>query len=144
VEVACLRYLAQREHSAAELRQKLTAKGFSEPLVVEVISKFIDSNLQSDVRFAECFIRSRIAKGYGFYRIRQELKLRGISADDLAALGEWDWDNLIKKVYAKKYGHTVPNSIEDRASRELFLRRRGFSHEQIRHLFLHLGRCNDD
>jgi regulatory protein len=79
-----MNYLARREHSQEELRLKLSQRGFSERLINEVIGELRDENLQSDARFAEVFTRSRVAKGYGVYRIRQELRQRGIAEGDSA------------------------------------------------------------
>ena len=99
--------------------------------------------LQSDARFAESYVRSRVEKGYGALRIRQELKLRGVEVEDQSVMAAWDFESLIEKVYAKKYGLSPPGSVVERASRELFLRQRGFDNDQIRHLFRRLGRDVD-
>jgi regulatory protein len=126
------------------LRSRLLAKGFPEAIVDEVVSGLVRDGLQSDARFAETYVRSRAGKGYGLARIRQELKQRGIGRDDEPDLGEWDWDELIVQTYAKKYGDSVPESLEDRAARERFLIRRGFGRDQIRRLFRRLRQGGDD
>jgi regulatory protein len=100
--------------------------------------------LQSDARFAEVFIRSRADKGYGAYRIRQELRQRGIEGEDAGDLKDMDWDGRIERVYAKKYGRTVPESLPERAARERFLERRGFGRDQIRRLFRRLRQGGED
>lgn len=117
-----------------ELRQKLCRKGYSETVVEQVIAELASQGLQSDGRFAEVFTHSRVEKGYGAYRIRQELRQHGIDVNQ-ALENDRDWDELIRKTYVKKYGETVPGSIEERAARERFLLRRGFDAEQIRRLF---------
>lgn len=120
-----------------ELRQKLCSKGYSEIVVGQVIEELASEGWQSDKRFAELFAGSRAEKGYGAYRIRQELRQHGIDVDKALEDGR-DWDELIRKTYVKKYGETVPGSLEERAARERFLRRRGFDADQIRRLFKRL------
>ena len=145
VQAACLRYLSRREYGRAELRQKLLAKGYPESLVDEVVADALRAGLQSDARFAEVFVRSRVGKGYGLNRIRQELRQRGIEDDsDLKAT---DWDGVIERAYAKKFGETLPESLPERAARERFLLQRGFGRDHIRQLFRRLrqgDRLTDD
>ena len=71
--------LARREHSARELSHKLKSRDYDEVSIQAVIESLIDEGLQSDDRFAEQFTRSRVEKGYGPIRIRQELRERGIA-----------------------------------------------------------------
>lgn len=120
------------------MRHKLVAKGFPEDIVDAVIAELAREGLQSDVRFAEVFVRSRQSKGYGTLRIRQELRQRGIQGEDQPDLRQMDWDGLIEQVYAKKFGDTVPESLPERAARERFLERKGFGRDQIRRLFRRL------
>ncbi len=138
METACLRYLSRREYGRDELRHKLLAKGFPESLIDGVLADLGREGLQSDARFAESFTRSRTAKGYGVYRIRQELRRRGIESEDEPDLKEIDWDSLVEKVYVKKFGNTLPTSLPERAARERFLIQRGFGRDQIRRLFRRL------
>jgi regulatory protein len=137
VKAAALRYLSHREYSSAELRQKLCRNGYSEAMVEQVVADLASQGLQSDGRFAEVFARSRAEKGYGAYRIRQELRQHGVDADK-SLENDRDWDALIQKTYVKRYGETIPDSLQERAARERFLRRRGFESDQIRRLFKRL------
>lgn len=121
------------------------AKGYPESLVDEVVAEAMREGLQSDARFAEVFVRGRVGKGYGVNRIRQELRQRGI--EDEAELKAMDWQGLIARAYAKKYGETLPESLPERAARERFLLQRGFGRDDIRQLFRRLregDRLTDD
>lgn len=109
-----------------------------------MLADLAEEGLQSDARYAEVFTRSRIGKGYGAYRIRQELRQRGIEGEDAPDLAEMDWDGLIGQVYAKKYGETLPESLPERAARERFLERRGFGRDDIRRLFRRLQEGGED
>jgi regulatory protein len=144
VEAACLRYLSRREYGRAELRQKLLAKGHPETVVDQAIADLDHEGLQSDARFAEVLARSRVEKGYGACRIRRELRQRGIESEDVPDLREMDWDGLIGKVYAKKFGNTLPDSLPELAARERFLVRRGFERDQVRRLFRRLRQGGDE
>lgn len=95
--------------------------------------------LQSDRRFLEGFVRGRVAKGYGEARIRQELRCKGISREDVdEVLRAYDWDGLLAEVYVKKYGHSAPPSIKERAARLRFLQQKGFAASAIGSLLRHL------
>lgn len=144
MQAACLRCLSRREYGRAELRQKLLALGYPELLVDQAIAETARLGLQSDVRYAESLTRSRVGKGYGQERIRQELRQRGVGCEDQPDLAEWDWDALIERAYSKKYGDTLPGSLPEQAARERFLLRRGFGHDAIRRLFRRLKSGGED
>ncbi|POR00968.1 hypothetical protein AU468_08845 [Alkalispirochaeta sphaeroplastigenens] len=56
-----LDFLARRDHSQAELRRKLLARGFSREAVEETLRHVRDASWQSDLRFARSWIRSRMS-----------------------------------------------------------------------------------
>ena len=53
-------YLARREHGRGELLDKLTRFGFDPAVADDAVAQLVDDGLQSDARFAEAFVRSRI------------------------------------------------------------------------------------
>jgi regulatory protein len=67
--------LANREHSRVELDRKLQNRhsALSRTQREVLLDRLIKLNLQSDVRFAEMLIRSRLQRGQGRRRIEQEL-----------------------------------------------------------------------
>lgn len=75
---AAIRALSRREYSVFELRSKLE-RNHADELVEQVLDELLDQDLLSDRRFAEVFVRSRIGRGQGPMRIRQELRQRGIN-----------------------------------------------------------------
>lgn len=131
---SALNFLAIREHSQLELRQKLLRKDFPLELINEVLNQLHAENLQSDARFTESFIRSRINKGQGYLRIRYELQQLGISA---ALLNEYldendaQWQQLAQQVRKKKFGTALPRDPKQKAKQIRFLQYRGFSATQI-------------
>lgn len=104
-----------------------------------MLDELTSEGLQSDDRFADALTRSRAGKGYGPHRIRQELRQRGLDGDEGEELGQVDWDELIIRTHAKKFGEgAVPGTPRERARVERFLMGRGFSGDQIRQLFRRL------
>ena len=75
------KYLSIREHSKLELKNKLIEKGFDRTEILLSINEFAVKNIQSDSRFTEEFIRSRLKKNKGPNLISSELISRGITED---------------------------------------------------------------
>lgn len=137
IEAICVRLLARREHSRRELLDKLALRGFERDEVAAVIDDLSRQNRQNDARYAECYIRDRISKGYGPLRIAYELQQRGIAGADLEAQAEEQggWLNLALDVYAGKYDEETCLPPNEWAKRSRFLLQRGFSGETIKRVF---------
>ena len=128
-----LKLLARREHSARELKRKLAARGIGEDEADAAVTHATGEGWQSDARYAEMLVRTRIAGGYGPVRIEAELEVAGIPADEIrAALAEAavDWRALAVEVHAKKFGR-VPKTSAERAKQYRYLQGRGFDSGQI-------------
>ena len=91
------KYLSIREHSKLELQNKLSQKGHDLSDIRDCIDEFSSKNIQSDIRFTEEFIRSRLKKNKGPQLILSELITRGIA------------DNIIQKKYLK---YLIKNGAE--------------------------------
>lgn len=138
-----IRLLARREYSRAELQRRLAAKGHTAESVDEALDALAAEGLQSDTRFVEIFLRSRIARGQGPVRIRAALDERGIDRelsraafDTIQAAGEVDWFALACDTLAKRFAGPG-DSPRERARRERFLAARGFDFDQVRHALAH-------
>lgn len=134
-----IQYLARREYSRAELASRLSAKGVDGDDIHRVLDDLADEGLQSDARFAEIFVRSRIARGQGPVRIRVDMGQRGI-AEPLMMLAleaeSPDWRSLACEALAKRFDGPGATPRE-RARRERFLAGRGFEFDQVRHAMRH-------
>ena len=121
--------LARREHSARELKSKLTRKGLDAGESAAALADLRAKNFQSDTRFGEMLVRTRIAGGYGPRWILAELATHGI-ADDAARVlieaAEPDWPNLVRDLLRRRYGSKGAATPAERAKRAAFLVRRGF------------------
>lgn len=134
---SAVRMLANREHSCAELEQKLLRK-FGRSFDVEVasvVAELREHGLVDDQRFIEVLVRSRINRGYGPFYIQQELKSKGMSAQRAEEVEAWqdaDWYLLASDLLERKFGR-------DQCSREArtwhkamrFLQRRGFAGQVV-------------
>lgn len=140
---AALALLARREHSQQELRQKLLKRFFdSETLVQETLARLEGEGYQSDRRYIEAYIRSRLNKGYGAQRLRQELRVRGLAAELVdSALAELrDEEQHLEQlihVWRKKF-KIPPTDPKEKFRQISFLRYRGFSSADIEALFRYL------
>jgi regulatory protein len=124
-----VRLLAQREHSVRELTEKLRGKGIDAAMASLVVDDLRGRGMQSDSRFAEAFVHSRIGRAQGPIRIREELRQRGID-DELAEemlteSGEY-WLELAKATREKKFGAAAPGDRDEWSRQARFLARRGF------------------
>ena len=127
-------FLARRDYGKRELIRKLADKGYAFAVVEVEIERLAQERLQSDDRFAEAFVQSRINQGKGPTRIRADLSQRGISdaviemaLEEAAA----DWHGLAEAVRVKKFGHSVPPDFKARARQMRFLQYRGFEQDHI-------------
>ena len=126
--------LARREHARSELERKLITAGFDADVAVDVLQKLAGEGLQSDRRFVESFIQSRINQGKGPLRIHADLGQRGVSSalvDDVLAETDEDWRALAKDVRVKKFGRSRPVEFKEKARQMRFLQYRGFEPDQI-------------
>lgn len=140
IEAVCLRLLVRREHSRRELLDKLALRGFDRDEAGPVIDELTEQNWQNDDRYAECYVRERIARGYGPIRIAYELQQRGISDADLddQAESHGGWHNLALDLYSRKYDEEKSLTPNEWAKRSRFLQQRGFSGETIKRVFAEL------
>jgi regulatory protein len=131
-------FLARREYGQAELVKKLADKGYQRALVEDEIARLGDEGLQSDTRFAEAFVQSRINQGKGPVRIRADLAQRGIRDGVIdSALEEagCDWYELAIQERLKKFGSESPADFKEKARQMRFLQYRGFEQDHIQSAF---------
>ena len=132
-----LDYLAQREHSLAELRTKALKRLGSdrEVEIEEALEALTEEGLQSDERFAESLCRHRMLKGYGPVFLRQALREKGVDKNTQLLVFdalEVDWFDCAQSALRKKFSNPISNSLDRRERlkelqrRMRFLSYRGF------------------
>jgi regulatory protein len=131
---AALDALARRDHSAAELRGKLLAKGYDPALVEELVARLRAEKLLDDARYLDNFVAYQAGRGQGPNRVRANLRHLGLAAADIdTALAAYpDWPTQLKRAREKKFGTSPPTNYADRRRQAQFLAYRGFNGAQIR------------
>ncbi|MBI5039926.1 MAG: regulatory protein RecX [Gammaproteobacteria bacterium] len=138
--------LARREHSRAELLQKLTSRGYAVTEVELLLDWLAAQRLQSDARFAASYARMRSGRGYGSQRIRAELRERGVAAElvdhELATVAGTH-AGRIDDIWRRKFAGRLPQDYRERARQMRFLQQRGFPLADIHALFGRLSAGDD-
>ncbi|MCH8551599.1 MAG: recombination regulator RecX [Natronospirillum sp.] len=131
---AAMDLLARREYSQRELMERLHRKypDLAAEELGTVVETLADQGLQSDQRFAESYVRLRVSRGQGPAKIAWELQQRGISDDAAGSLlAQWDWQQQAAQVLERKFGHTSPNDLPEKARMSRFLQQRGFHWQHL-------------
>jgi regulatory protein len=129
-----MRALGRREHSASQLKRKLETRGYDEATADATVGDLAERGWQSDARYAEMLVRSRVAQGYGRLYIQAELRVAGVPDADVAAALEvvdCDWTQIAADLHARKFG-AVPANMAERNKQYRYLAGRGFTSDQIR------------
>ncbi|MGH8443902.1 MAG: regulatory protein RecX [Solimonas sp.] len=129
-----LKLLSRREHSAAELSHKLQRRGAEADVAREAVARMQDAGWQSDERYAEMLVRSRVAQGYGPLRIRADLAAAGVSdagARAALAAADCDWPALCAELRARKF-RNAPRAAADWQKQYRYLASHGFAADAIR------------
>ena len=130
---ASLNWLARREHSVREISDRLRRRFGDDAPVQTILDWLTGQNFLDDRRFAGVFMRSRIERGQGPLRLRQELQQRGLSEtliEEALAEAECDWFALAASTRARRF-RKLPGADRKEKARQLrFLQYRGFTSEQ--------------
>lgn len=134
IRVVALNYLARREHSIEELRNKLLLKSFAQEDVDLTLEELIEENLLNEFRFAECYCQSRIARGYGPIAIKHELNQKKVNKEIIDVVLERvnvNWGEVINKVFQKKFSPSAKFDAEKKAKCWRYFLQKGFEADQI-------------
>ena len=95
----------------------------------------IEAGYQSDQRFAESFLRSRINRGLGHMRIERELRDKGIEVDLIEQVMslDIDWFQLAYECGLKKSQALNFADYKDKQKLFRYLAYRGFAMDQIQY-----------
>lgn len=131
-----LALLVRREHSRKELARKLAERGIERDAALAAVEKLTGDGWQSDARFAEMLVRTRVAHGQGPVRIRAELGTHGLGQEQIeVALQEFDgsWAQSAREVALRRFGANLASAdIAQRRKVADFLYRRGFDGDVVR------------
>jgi regulatory protein len=124
VLTACHKVLSGTQVTTEQLRRKLVKAGF-EPHDVELgIDKCTAAGLLDDVFYASQWVESRVRRGHGPARIRQDLAQRGIDRAlvDAALAEHADPDSLAEAAIGAARTKFARVDLEDRTARAKALR----------------------
>ena len=169
LKVRALQWLAQREHSRAELREKLlrlahaplqgvgdglapddalavdaAAAAIAPEQEVDTLLAWLEARgYLSDTRFVESRVATR-APRFGNLRIENELRQRGVELDTDIRQSLRDTElQRARDVWQRRYGAQTPADPAARVRQMRFLAGRGFSAEVVRQV-LRTGTSTDD
>ncbi|MBM3390415.1 MAG: recombination regulator RecX [Betaproteobacteria bacterium] len=127
-----LRLLARREHTRAELANKLSGEAGRDE-VDAMLDRLQQAGLLSDARFAESLVAARGAR-YGAARLRHDLRVKGVAEEIIAGALPQDAEGeaaRAREVRRRKFG-AAPADRADYARQARFLQSRGFAADVIR------------
>ena len=132
LRVRALRILARREHSRAELFNKLLPHVQDGEDIESVLDELERKNWLSDARAADMIVSQRRSR-FGAQRIIHELHQKGIAENlidhAIPQLRETELE-AAREVWKKKFG-TLPGNQKEKAQQVRFLQSRGFSVDVI-------------
>ncbi len=137
IKFYAIELLSRREHSRGELITKIAKKfpdNTNSGLVIGILDELELAGYQSDERFIEAFVNSRISRGQGPLRITQELRHRGLDSDiitDWVDAKNTQWYELARQTRERKFGLEDPETPKDKNKQLRFLQYRGFTPEQV-------------
>ncbi len=133
------RLLKERQRSEKELSSRLSQKKFSKSIITKTIVRLKELSYIDDKKFSKDWIRARLNKAFGPYRISLELNLKGIDKVTIESqLNEFFKEGIKEKILSelaqKKFAKLTKLSkdpMKVKKSLFNFLMRRGFSYEDI-------------
>lgn len=144
-------FLAYRQRSEDEIRQRLIQKGFLPDTANRVIERLIELGMVDDEQFARSFTEARIrSRGLGPSRVRQELRRLGVSPAVIESAVDTAYSRTLTEELALKTATKIWPRLQkeqDPRKRRKKLRdhllRRGFSHEQTSSVIDELEELSD-
>ena len=126
-----VRLLTGRMMSAGQLREKLLAKGGTEAQVQDILDWAERIGLLNDEEYAKALVRHYQAKGYGIYKIKDELYRRQVPREywEEALAGLEEPDDIIRRFLEKKLTDPQDRKQVKKVSDALI--RRGFTWSQV-------------
>lgn len=137
-EARAIALLARREHARMELIRKLVEREIDRETASSTVDDLASRGFQSDARYIDMLVRTRIAGGCGPMRIAADLATAGIdpatgastAATELEQQGI-DWIDVARAALGKRgLGGRLDVARQRRAY--AFLQRRGFGADTIR------------
>lgn len=138
-EVA-LNYLSYKPRTTAEVERRLRREGYREVVVEDVVADLEEREYIDDETYARLFADERFtSKGYGPYRVEQDLRKRGVDQAAIDAAVAEVFDTTAMREEARRQAEKRWDRLSDesnlrRRKKKLYdyLARRGFPFELVR------------
>ena len=78
-----MRYLENRAHTKQEMKEYLLKKGFEEADADDAVQRLSEVRYLDDVSYSAQFLKYGFGKGWSVNRVKQELRKRGVSDNDI-------------------------------------------------------------
>ncbi len=119
--------------SEHELCTRLKKKKFDDPVIKETLAFLKEKGFINDQDFTRAWIESRLKRPFGLKRIRQELRLKGITEELIrshieALKGNYCEEEVVLTIAEERFNQL--KGIEPQKARQrvfAYLMRRGFS-----------------
>ncbi len=137
VKAVALRFLKIRPRSIGELKEKLEMKGFSSTEIETTVLDLLASGLLDDRAFTKSWINYRLARPFGFERIIQELRAKGIDKETIEQAvaeikGSYDPQKAALDLAQRRWQRLPAIDPQKKKKRVLdFLLRRGFEADVV-------------
>jgi regulatory protein len=120
-----LRFLSYKPRTLKELYKRLLEEEYPAPVIKRVLVLMVKFRYINDNQYARDYIESRARACYGVYRIKQELKTKGVSDEKIRLA--FERAELDETALIIKYLNQSRRPVNADA-----LRRRGFSYTHIK------------
>ncbi len=139
VKGRALRYLAQREHSRAELERKLARyvedgpEASAQAQIAAALDELAAKGLLSEARAAEAVLTGQ-GRRYGARRLKQTMQAKGLAPELVASTLQQARATELERareVWRRRFGG-APTDAAERARQMRFLAGRGFDGDVIR------------
>lgn len=126
--------LALREHTALELRQKLTLKNYPKETIESTIASLKAEGSLSEQRYAEMLVRSRQKRNpEGKAVLMQRLQAKGVSHADAKAAVDEAWEEQGDE-FLRNAWLIAERTTKDQEKLQAKLIRKGFSYGDVKRM----------
>ena len=145
-KVLAVRWLARREYSREELRERLRRRGVDDGDIARALDELAAAGYLSDARFAQAVVAQKSGR-YGRRAIAHVLQAKGIGKDDVdaALLPLADNDEFAEALalWTQRYGER-PGDRREHARQVRFLLSRGYALSVALRVLRQAGSRGDD
>lgn len=141
-----LNALSARPMSCQELRQKLEGKGCATEQAGEITGRLAELGYLNDADYARTVVKHYTAKGYGPYKIREELHRRGVPREfwEEALAQREDPADALDAFIERKLGRMENPDRKDLKRVSDALARRGYAWSEISAALRRFGAHTED